>query len=37
MMHAPEMSCAKIQENSFGGADVMKRMGDAMREAGLPE
>lgn len=37
MIRVPQMSCAKIQENSFGGADVMERMGDAMREAGLPE
>ena len=35
--HAPEMSCAKYQENPFGAPEVMERFVDALREAGLPE
>jgi Flp pilus assembly protein TadD len=37
LAHAPEMSCAKYQENPFGAPEVMERFVDALREAGLPE
>ena len=35
---APETSCGKFQDNPmFGGAAVLARFVDALREAGLPE
>ncbi len=37
LAHAPGMSCAKYRENPFGAPEVMARLADALREAGLPE
>jgi adenylate cyclase len=37
LAHAPGMSCAKYRENPFGGPEVMGRLVDTLREAGLPE
>jgi len=37
LAHAPGMSCAKYRENPFGASEMMERIVDALREAGLPE
>jgi adenylate cyclase len=37
LAHAPGMTCAKYRENPFGASEMMERIVDALREAGLPE
>ncbi len=37
LAHAPGTSCAKYRESRFGGPEVMERLVDALRKAGLPE
>lgn len=35
--HAPRMTCARYRRNLFGTPEVMGRLAEALREAGLPE